>query len=141
MNKTLIRGKQRARKIALQALYQWYMSDYELSIIEEQFYAKNNMEKINKEYFQQLLYDIPKNIINLEKLFVPFLERETHDPIELTVLRIGTYELLYCPDIPYKVVIDEAIVLTKEFGAQDGYRYINGVLNKIARQVRKAEIE
>ncbi len=140
MNKTMIRGQQRARKIALQALYQWHMSNYALNIIEEQFYANNNMEKIDKDYFKKLLYEIPANIDVLKQQITPFLDRELHDPIELTVLNIGTYELLYCTEIPYKVIIDEAIILTKEFGSQDGYRYVNGVLNQIARQVRAQEI-
>ncbi len=62
------------------------------------------------------------------------------NPIELTTLRIGAYELLHCPEIPYKVVLDESVSLTKKFGSQDGHRYVNGVLNNLARQVRAVEI-
>lgn len=142
VEKQSIRGKRRARKLALQALYQWLMSGSELHEIEAQFRIANNMDKVDADYFCGLLYGIPKCVQQLEDRFIPFLDREITglNPIELTVLRIGAFELIHCPEIPYKVVLDEAISLTKAFGAQDGYRYVNGVLNNLAQQARSVEI-
>ncbi len=142
VEKQSISGKRKARKLALQALYQWLMSGADLYEIEAQFRVANNMEKVDVDYFCRLLYGIPENVQQLEERFTPFLDREITglNPIELTVLRIGSFELINCPEIPYKVVLDEAISLTKEFGAQDGYRYVNGVLNNLAQQVRSVEI-
>lgn len=143
MEKNLISGKRKARKFALQALYQWLMSGSELTEIEAQFRTINNMEKVDVDYFCRLLYGIPTNVQQLEDKLLPYLDREIAglNPIELTVLRIGSFELLHCPEIPYKVVLDESISLTKEFGSQDGYRYVNGVLNNLAREVRSVEVD
>ncbi|HAU1191732.1 TPA: transcription antitermination factor NusB [Legionella pneumophila] len=137
-----MRGKRRARKFALQALYQWLMSGTDLHEIEAQFRAINNMDKVDGEYFCRLLYGIPSHIEALEASLLPYLDREINalNPIELTVLRIGSFELFHCPEIPYKVILDESVSLTKEFGSQEGYRYVNGVLNNLAKQVRSVEI-
>ena len=142
MEKNLISGKRKARKLALQALYQWLMSGSDLHEIEAQFRMINNMEKVDVDYFCRLLYGIPENVQQLEEQLQPFLDREIAglNPIELSTLRIGAFELLHCPEVPYKVVLDESISLTKEFGSQDGYRYVNGVLNNLAREVRSIEI-
>lgn len=142
MDKQEINGKRRARKLALQALYQWLMSGADLIEIETQFRVINNMDKVDSEYFNKLLYGIPEQVAVLEASITPFLDREIAglNPIELTVLRIGSFELIHCPEIPYKVVLDESISLAKEFGSQDGHRYVNGVLNNLAQQVRSVEI-
>jgi len=142
VEKNLISGKRKARKLALQALYQWLMSGSDLHEIEAQFRMINNMEKVDVDYFCRLLYGIPENVQQLEEQLQPFLDREIAglNPIELSTLRIGAFELLHCPEIPYKVVLDESISLTKEFGSQDGYRYVNGVLNNLAREVRSIEV-
>src|SRR3990167_6423146 len=142
LDKKAIRRKQRARQYALQALYQWFMSQQDLNEIEAQFFAIHNMEKVDQAYFHQLLHHIPQHCAVIEDLFTPYLDRElnTLNPVELTVLRMGTYELLYCNDLPYRIILDEAISLTKAFGSQDGHRYVNGVLNNVARQIRQIEI-
>ena len=142
MEKQSISGKRKARKLALQALYQWLMSGSDLHEIELQFRVANNMTKVDVDYFCCLLYGIPEHIKELEASFAPFLDREVRElnPIELTALRIGSFELFHCPEVPYKVVLDESILLAKDFGSQDGYRYVNGVLNALARQVRSVEI-
>jgi transcription antitermination protein NusB len=142
VEKKSIRGKRRARKLVLQALYQWLMSGASLYEIEAQFRAINNMEKVDTDYFCRLIYGVSEHISALEASFVPFLDRDISslNPIELTVLRIGSFELFHCPEIPYKVVLDESVSLTKEFGSQDGFRYVNGVLNNLAKQVRAIEI-
>lgn len=142
MDKQSISGKIRARKLALQALYQWLISGSDLHEIEAQFRVINNMDKVDGAYFARLLHGVAKEHQALEASFAPFLDRELEslNPVELTVLRIGSFELIHCPEIPYKVVLDESISLTKEFGSQDGFRYVNGVLNNLAKQVRHIEI-
>lgn len=143
MEKQSFSARRRARKLALQAIYQWIMSGSPLTDIEAEFHVANNMEKIDVPYFSKLLHGIPKNLAEVDGLYKPFLDREISalNPIELSLLRIGTYEFLYCPEVPYKVVLDEAVSLGKEFGSQDGYRYVNGVLNQVAHQVRTTEIK
>lgn len=142
MDKQSINGKRRARKLALQALYQWSMSGHELHEIEAQFRVANNMDRVDADYFCRLLYGVPSNINDLEASFTPLLDRPLDglNPIELAVLRLGAFELFHCPEIPYRVVLDESISLAKDFGSQDGHRYVNGVLNMLARQVRVTEI-
>lgn len=142
MDKQSINGKRKARKLALQALYQWLMSGSDLFEIEAQFRAINNMDKVDGDYFSRVFHGVPSHLDVLEKSIRPFIDRDidTLNPIELTVLRIGSFELHYCPEIPYKVILDESISLAKEFGSQDGHRYVNGVLNNLARQVRTVEI-
>lgn len=142
VEKQSINGKRRARKLALQALYQWFMSGHELCEIEAQFRVANNMHKVDTDYFCRILQGVPKNLATLEDSFTPFLDRpiEGLTPIELSVLRLGAFELFFCPEIPYRVVLNESISLAKQFGSQDGHRYVNGVLNNVAQQVRKVEI-
>ena len=137
-----IKGKRRARKLVLQALYQWLLSGTELTIIEAQFRFANDMQKVDADYFCRLLYDIPAKLSQIEEAFSPFLDRpiESLNPVELTVLRISSFELLHCPEMPYRVVLDESVSLAKSFGSQDGHRYVNGVLNNLARKVRATEI-
>ncbi len=138
-----IKGMRRARKLALQALYQWLMSGTELYEIEAQFRVANDMNKVNADYFCRLLYGIPAQINQVEEAFIPFLDRpiQSLNPIELTVLRISSFELLNCPEIPYRVVLDESVTLAKAFGSQDGHRYVNGVLNNLAKVAREIEIK
>ena len=142
MEKESINGKRRARKLALQALYQWLMSGSELYEIEAQFRVANNMEKVDGEYFSRLLHGVAKHCVELDAAFLPLLDRpmDSLNPIELTALRIGAYELTHCPEMPYRVVLDASISLTREFGSQDGHRYVNGVLNNLARKTRDVEI-
>lgn len=141
-NQENIKGKRKARKLALQALYQWLMTTGEVYEIEAQFHAGNDMTKIDQTYFHRLLHGVISQKDDLEEAFKPFLDRSVGDlnPIELTVLRLSSFELLHCPEIPYRVVLDEAVTLTKAFGSQDGHRYVNGVLNNLAKEVRVVEI-
>lgn len=143
MEKQAIKGKRKARRLALQALYQWLLAGTDLYDIEAQFRVANDMQKVDTDYFCRFLYGIPKHLQGLEEAFAPFLDREIKElnPIELTVLRMGTFELYYCPETPYKVILDEAVLLTKEYGSQDGFRYVNGVLNQVARKTRSVEIK
>jgi len=137
-----IKGKRRARKLALQALYQWLMTSGELHEIEAQFHATNDMTKVDSGYLHKLLHGVVTSRADIEQSFMPFLDRpvDSLNPVELTVLRLSAYELMHCPEIPYRVVLDEAVSLTKSFGSQDGHRYVNGVLNNLAKITRAEEI-
>lgn len=131
-------GKQKARKLAVQSLYQWQMAGADLAEIEAQFRAIKNMEKVDIDYYKKLLYGVPKNLDDIQTQLTPLLDREIEalNPVELTVLRIGAYELINCLEIPYRVVLDEAISLAKDFGSQDGHKYVNGVLHNLAKKIR-----
>ncbi|WP_058462375.1 transcription antitermination factor NusB [Legionella adelaidensis] len=143
MDKQLIKGKRKARRLAVQALYQWLMSGSDLNEIDAQFRVANDMAKVDLEYFTRLLHGIPVKLSLLEETFSPYLDRPltSLNPIELTILRLSTFECMYCPETPYKVVLDEAISLAKEFGSQDGHRYVNGVLHEVAKQTRAIEFK
>ena len=127
----------------MQALYQWHMAGASLAQIEAEFRGEYDFAHVDLEYFQALLHGVPACVDELEEVLAPLLDRKLGalDPIERTLLRMGTYELKERIDVPYKVVINEAVALTKKFGATDGHKYINGVLDKVARQLRKVEIE
>jgi len=137
----MIRGNRRARRMALQALYQWHMSGGLLTAIEAQFCANNAMEKVNVDYFHRLLHHIPRDLHTIEQTFIPLLDRpiDQINPIELTILRISTFELLNVPEIPYRVVLDESIALNREFGSSEGHRFVNGILHHVAKKVRTLE--
>ena len=142
MNKININQRRRARKLALQALYQWQMSHSDLFEIEAQCRTANKMERLDEAYFKELLHEIPNQLELIEQTFSVYLDRKVSElnPIELTALRIGTYELLNKLDVPYKVAINEAVELNKEFGTVDGYKYVNSILDKVAQKTRQAEI-
>jgi len=139
---TLAAERRKARHYGMQALYQWYMAGAPLRTIEAEFRADYDFSHVDLEYFQALLHGVPAAVDELEATFEPLLDRKLAelDPIERTLLRIGTFELKERPDVPYKVVISEAVALAKKFGATDSHKYINGVLDKVARSLREAEV-
>lgn len=131
----------RARRLAMQALYQWDMSGNNLSEIEVQFLEDEDFSKADKDYFHELLHQVPARLDEVEAAFTPYLDRPLKelDPVERALLRLASYELLVRVDIPYKVVINESVNLTKKFGAEQAYKYINGVLDKTAQTLRNVE--
>ncbi len=143
MENTSISGKRKARRLALQALYQWQMSGDEIYEIETQFRVINDITKVDMDYFCKILHGVPQYLDSIQQAFSPFLDRTIAElnPVELAVLRLSTFELYHCMEIPYKVVLDESVMLAKTFGSQDGFRYVNGVLNHVARQARAIEID
>jgi N utilization substance protein B len=134
-------ARSRARRRALQALYAWQVSGTPMLGIISQFKHEQEMEVADLEYFEDLLVNIEKRREELDAALKPFLDREVDlvDPIERAVLRLGAYELIHRPDVPYRVVINEAIETTKRFGADFGHTYVNGVLDKLAAQARGVE--
>ena len=142
-NVSLAKGRSNARKKAMQALYQWSISGNELKEIEVQFQSEQDMSKVDTDYFHNLLFEVPKNLSDLDQKLAPMMDRKGDelDPVEQAILRISTYELLHRPDVPYQVVINEAVDLALSVGADQSHKFINGVLDTLARDLRKIEAE
>jgi len=140
---TLAAERRKARHYGMQALYQWHMAGAQLSDIEAEFRADYDFSHVDLEYFQALLHQVPACVDELDAALAPLLDRKLDelDPIERTLLRMGMFELTHRIDVPYKVVINEEVALAKKFGATDSHKYINGVLDKAARELRKVEID
>jgi len=134
-------ARSRARRRALQAVYAWQMSGSSMTAVIEQFRHEQDMEVADLEYFEDLLRGVEANVQALDEALKPYIDRDVEqiDPIERAALRLAAYELKYRPDVPYRVIINEAIEVTKRFGADHGHSYVNGVLDKLAAQVRLAE--
>lgn len=133
--------RQKARRMVLQALYQWELAKAPVSDIQAEFRAYY-LGKIDWKYFNEVFPAIPPLVKDIDAAIIPMLDRkiEMLDPIELSLLRFGMYELLHRIDVPYKVVINESVELARIFGATDGHKYINGILDKAARQIRTLEV-
>ena len=131
----------RARRYAMQALYQWDLSGTDMPLIRRQFLENEDFSKADQKYFIELLSELPKKVDVIDSTVADYVDRpiEQLDPVERAVLRLATYELLYRPDIPYKVSINEAVQLTRKFGAEQGHAYVNAVLDKAAHTLRAAE--
>lgn len=134
--------RQRARRRALQALYQWQITRQEASEILRQFRQAQDLSMVDEEFFEALLRGVIDDWQELDIQLQPFLDRPMAqvDLMEQVVLRLGAWELLHCPEVPFRVVLDEAIDLAHRFGAEQGHAYINGVLDKAARAWRADEV-
>jgi len=134
-------ARSRARRRALQALYQWQITGQEAGEILRQFHAVQDMQGVDSDYFEMLLQGVVSGQEGLDAELAPFLDRPIGqvDLMERVVLRIGAYELLNCPELPYRVVLDECVDLAHRFGSEQGHSYVNAVLDSAARQWRSAE--
>jgi N utilization substance protein B len=137
-----LKARKKSRTLAMQALYQWSISGSPLIQIEKEFSMQHDFTKIDAKYFHELLFQIPKSLTTIDDAFKPHLDRDIDElnPVELTIIRLGTYELIFRLEIPYKVVLKEAVSITKIFGAEEGYKYVNAILDNVAGCVREAEI-
>ncbi|WP_101774861.1 transcription antitermination factor NusB [Pasteurella oralis] len=126
--------RRRARECAVQALYSWYISQNSPAEIELAFVADQDLKGVDVPYFRQLFRQTVKNVEIIDETMNPYLDRDVNelDPIEKAILRLAVYELKFELDVPYKVVINEAIEVAKVFGAEDSHKYVNGVLDKVA---------
>ena len=136
------RKRSRSRRLGLQALYQWQVTGDDLGEIINHFLAENREKEFEVDYFRDLVSGVPARLDELDAVLQPRLDRpvEEVDLVERALLRLGAYELLAHPEIPYRVIINEAVELAKTFGADQGHRYINGVLDKVARELRPVEV-
>ncbi len=135
-------ARRKARHYAVQALYQWSVSRAVLADIEQQFREDFDFRGTDLAYFQELLHNVPAEVGDLDAVMLPFLDiaAEKLGPVERAVLRIATYELKARIDVPFRVVINEAVALTRKFGAAESHRFVNAVLDKVACELRSAEL-
>ncbi|HAG70652.1 MAG TPA: transcription antitermination factor NusB [Gammaproteobacteria bacterium] len=132
--------RRKARRVILQAVYQWLMTQDNPKDIAKQ-YREETEGKVDWDYFGEIFVEIPAQVEQLNEHLAPVIDRELKslDPIEKALLYLGTYELAFRIDVPYRVVINECVELAKVFGATDGHKYINGVLDKLAKTLRAVE--
>lgn len=134
--------RSRARQFALQAIYQWQMTGQTVELVKSQFLENENLAQADIELFIALLQGVAEHVYDIDTALAPFIDRaiEKVDPVERAALRIGAYELIHHVHISYRIIINEAVELAKIFGAEQGHRYVNGVLDKLARNLRSQEI-
>lgn len=139
---TLAAQRRKARHFALQGLYQWSMTQANLAEIEAEFRVDNDFSHVDGDYYHALLTGVVERAEALDHSFASLLDRplDELDPVERALLRMGAFELQERIDVPYRVVINEAVALAKKFGATDSFRYVNGVLDRLAREYRQVEI-
>ena len=131
-----------ARKVAVQALYQWQMTNQAPKTIANEFIADRQVYGADLSYFTKLVVEIPTLLKELQITIAPFLDRdwERLDIVERSVLLLATFEIKYCSQVPFRVVISEAVEACKMFGTIEGYRYVNGVLDRMAQVHRPTEM-
>lgn len=135
-------GRIRARRCAVQALYQWQVGGHEPQDIVSEFVAERELESVDQVYFGTLVREVTEQFETLKSDLEACLDREWGklDPVERSVLLVGAYEMRNCLEMPFRVVINEGVELCKMFGTVDGYRYINGVLDRLAHAQRAVEV-
>ena len=138
---SLAKSRGIARKLAMQAVYQWQMTGDDIADIEQQFNDETDMEKVDQEYFSELLNKASSDS-NLDDFLEKYMDRKILlvDPVERAILKVACYEFKYRLDVPYRVVLNEAITLTKKFCAEKSHKFVNAVLDKVARELRAHEI-
>ena len=136
-------ARRRAREFALQGLYEWLLSGADAGVIEAHMREQEGFDKIDTAHFDALLHGCIAEAADLDSVLARHVDRKTTElsPIEHGVLMIGAYELKHCIDVPYKVAINEAVELAKSFGGSDGHKYVNGVLDKAAAELRPVEVQ
>jgi len=142
MSKVNPSARRKARRFALQGLYQWKMTGTPVKEIEQQFLEENDMHKVDMLFFRELMEGVAKSVEELDGCIEPLLDRKLSelDPVTLANLRISAFELKERIDIPYRIVINEGVELAKTFGSDDSHKFVNGVLDKLAKQFRVAEL-
>lgn len=136
------KARQRARRFAMQALYQWQLTAHSITELKQQFLAQEEMVSVDTAYFVALLEGVIQQQPVLDQQLVSALDRPLKELnlVECAILRLAVYELSQCPELPYKIVLNEAIELAKDFGAIEGYKYVNGTLHALAKKLRPLEL-
>ena len=136
-------ARRKARRALLQAVYQWQLSGNELRSVLDDFRNGDALKKADVEFFEELLGKVVRQVQELDAAYADLLDRDAAqlDQVERAILRLATAEFIYRIDVPYRVVINEYVELAKSFGATDSFKYINGVLDKLAAQLRSIEVE
>jgi len=135
-------ARSKARRLAMQAVYQWQMNALDAADLIAQYLADEDNRNADAEYFGTLLRGVVHGHVVLDELLAPTLARplDEVDPVERAVLRVAAFELQQCLDVPYRVVLNEAVALTKKFGAEQGHTFVNAALDKLARNLRAVEM-
>jgi len=133
--------RRKARELAVQAIYSWQLSQNSITDIEVNFLTDNSARRFDIAYFQQLLHGVTKSVGSIDEAISPHVDRPLADVdhVEKAILRVAIYELKDCTDVPYRVVINEAIELAKSFAADDSHKFVNGVLDKAVKLIRPEE--
>ncbi len=133
--------RRKARELAVQAVYSWQVSKNPVNDVEVNFIADNSKRRFDIEYFQLLLRGVTANIGLIDDAIIPYVDRplDDIDQVEKAILRVAVFELRDCTDVPYRVVINEAIELAKSFAADDSHKFVNGVLDKAVKLIRPEE--
>jgi N utilization substance protein B len=133
--------RRRSREFALQGLYQWQLAKTDPAAIARQLAEAKGFDKVDADYFKTLLEGAIAAAPELERQIAPHLDREYKrlSPVERGILLLAGYELAHQPEVPYRAVINEAVELAKSYGGTDGYKFVNGVLDKLAAQLRQPE--
>jgi transcription antitermination protein NusB len=136
-------SRRRSREFALQGLYEWLVAASEPGLIDAHMREQDDFAKCDKAHFDMLLHGCIAEAAGLDEVLARHVDRRTNQlsPIEHGVLLIGVYELRHCIDIPYRVAINEAVELAKSYGGTDGHKYVNGVLDKAAADLRPVEVQ
>ena len=134
--------RRKARKLAVQALYQWQVAESPITQIEAEFLTDNDMSKVDRPYFSEVLRGVAASKSELDEHIEKHTDRKRIEmtPVEVAILRMSTFELVNRIDVPYKVVINEGVELSKIFGANEAHKYVNGVLDKLAQDIREVEV-
>jgi len=137
------KSRRKAREFAVQGLYQWKLTGADAGVILGQLHEEKEYPKIDDEHLAVLLRGVIAQAQELDALIGPFLDRPAADlsPVEHAILLLAAYEMRHHPEIPYRVVINEAVELAKTYGGTDGHKFVNGVLDKLAAQVRAVEVK
>lgn len=138
---SLAKARGKARRLAMQAIYQWQMTGDDISMIHSQFVEDNKSTSVDMEYFSELLTGATGHTGEIDGLLEKYMDRviSSVDPVERAILRLACYEFLKRQDVPYRVVINEAVTLTKKFCAEQSHTFVNAVLDKVAHDVRSTE--
>jgi len=141
--KGLAKARGKSRRLAMQAVYQWQMTGDNITDIKQQFFDENNMSQLDAEFFSELVSGVASSISDLDVLLEKYMSRsaESVDPVERSILRLATYEFLNRFDVPYRVVLNEAVNITKEYCAENSHTFVNAVLDKVAKEVRHLEVQ
>ncbi|SEM98684.1 NusB antitermination factor [Nitrosomonas marina] len=132
-----------AREFVLQGIYQWRLAGGSAGTIEAQLRQSREFIRTDEQFFTNLFKGVLSDISTLENTIQPFLDRTLSElsPVEYAILLLSTYELVHFLEVPYRAIINEAIELARTYGGSDGYKYVNGVLDKLALKIRAVEIE
>lgn len=135
------RGK--SRRLAMQAIYQWQMTGDSITDIKQQFFEENNMSKFDSDFFSELVSGVASSISEIDPYLAKNMSRsvDSVDPVERSILRLGVYEFINRFDVPYRVVLNEAVNITKEYCAEQSHTFVNAVLDKVAKEIRHIEVK